>query len=294
MPKYISNNLADFEYHDALVANGYIDDNQNLHFELKYLNVHKNIEQNPYDHDMAIDVAKIVFEDFKFFSFKGSNENSTNDFSAFSTLLSNDFTILYLSQEDNLCYMEGTGIDPYFVVNFKFSKATISWDNFKQRAWYELHRQYKAPLCLETPNGDIFVNSHLNCVDIPSKTDCNYIEDTKLTLTIELGKNHFTGEAMCEIDKVFANLAKSLPDNFKIKCCLTCKHGNFCPVGNYENELFCTSDVFIQEIEDLWFYTEDHNERIFRSRKSTNYCDKFSYQNKDYFTYNSFLDFLNE
>ena len=114
MPKYISNNLADFEYHDALVANGYIDDNQNLHFELKYLNVHKN---------------------------------STNDFSAFSTLLSNDFTILYLSQEDNLCYMEGTGIDPYFVVNFKFSKATISWDNFKQRAWYELHRQYKAPLC---------------------------------------------------------------------------------------------------------------------------------------------------
>ena len=69
MEKYISNNLSDFEYHDACVKEGYIDDNQHLTLKVKYLNIHKNIEQNPYNCDMEIDFAHIVFDDFKFISF---------------------------------------------------------------------------------------------------------------------------------------------------------------------------------------------------------------------------------
>ena len=64
----------------------------------------------------------------------------------------------------------------------------------------------------------------------------------------------------------FADLQKKLPEGVTIKCCLTCRHGNLCPVGNAPNEVFCTKDVLITQKSDLYFYTEDEAECEKRSR----------------------------
>ena len=55
----------------------------------------------------------------------------------------------------------------------------------------------------------------------------------------------------------FADLQKNLPNNVKMRCCMTCRHGNMCPVGNKPGELFCTKDVSITQKSDLFFYTEN-------------------------------------
>lgn len=88
---------------------------------------------------------------------------------------------------------------------------------------------------------------------------------------------------------LFANLQKQLPDNAVIKCCLTCRHGNLCPVGNAPNEVFCTKDVIINEKSDLFFYTEDYHERDTRSRRYCFICSDFKLQSDDFYTYNDYL-----
>ena len=42
-----------------------------------------------------------------------------------------------------------------------------------------------------------------------------------------------------EMELAIFDLQKQLPNNMQIVCCLTCKHGTFCPYGNAENEIFC-------------------------------------------------------
>ena len=41
----------------------------------------------------------------------------------------------------------------------------------------------------------------------------------------------------------FADLQNRLPHGIKLACCMTCRHGNMCPYGNRENQLFCTRDL---------------------------------------------------
>ncbi len=155
MSKYISNNLSDFEFHDAYVLDSCIDENKTLSFKVKYLNIHKNIEQNTNDYDMEIELANLIFEDFKFISYEHGGSTTYDDkgqflykepsktltdadgFKAFEKVFKKGFTILYLSDENSVCYMEGCGPDPYFILNFSFSKATVSWESFKEKAWYE-------------------------------------------------------------------------------------------------------------------------------------------------------------
>lgn len=93
-------------------------------------------------------------------------------------------------------------------------------------------------------------------------------------------------------EDAFANLQKQLPKNVWIASCVTCCYGNMCPVGNAPDEVFCTKDVSVSEPRDLWYYTEDKNEREKRSRKFTDYCDDFNYQTKDFYTYNDYLFYL--
>lgn len=91
-----------------------------------------------------------------------------------------------------------------------------------------------------------------------------------------------------------ANLQKHLPENVIIKCCLTCRHGSLCPVGNNENELFCVKDIVPKNKEDLFFCTEDYKQREKRSREYFSCCSDYRPQSDDYFTYNDYLYYLNK
>ena len=48
-----------------------------------------------------------------------------------------------------------------------------------------------------------------------------------------------------------ADLQIKLPEDVKLACCMTCRHGNMCPYGNLENELFCTKELIITSKEDM-------------------------------------------
>ena len=83
-------------------------------------------------------------------------------------------------------------------------------------------------------------------------------------------------------------LAKNLPQEWHIKSCISCRYGHFCPVGNYDNELFCVTEFEPQEPRDLWHVTENGSERKSRSRTLFDCCDKFKPQTKEYYTYSDY------
>lgn len=89
-------------------------------------------------------------------------------------------------------------------------------------------------------------------------------------------------------EKNLISLAKNLPEGWVIKACISCRYGHFCPVGNYDNELFCVTDFDLKEPCDLWYVTENENERKKRSRTLFDCCEKYEEQSKDYFTYSDY------
>ena len=85
-------------------------------------------------------------------------------------------------------------------------------------------------------------------------------------------------------------LAKMLPEGWTLRCCLSCRCGNFCPVGDADNEIFCVSDFEPKQKSDLFEVTEDEAERVKRSRNLFHVCGKYIRQSADYYTYNNYLD----
>ena len=89
-------------------------------------------------------------------------------------------------------------------------------------------------------------------------------------------------------------LAKRLPVGWRIKSCLSCRYGHFCPIGDYDNELFCVTDFEPKEPRDLWYVTENDEERAKRSRTLFDLCEKYAPQSSDYFSYNDYRLKLND
>ncbi len=89
-------------------------------------------------------------------------------------------------------------------------------------------------------------------------------------------------------EEALIQLAKSLPERWHIKSCISCRYGHFCPVGNYDNELFCVTDFTPKEPRDLWHVTENEGERKSRSRTLFDCCDHYEEQAEDYFTYSDY------
>ena len=89
-------------------------------------------------------------------------------------------------------------------------------------------------------------------------------------------------------EEALIQLAKSLPERWHIKSCISCRYGHFCPVGNYDNELFCVTDFTPKEPRDLWHVTENDGERKSRSRTLFDCCDYYKEQAEDYFTYSDY------
>lgn len=90
----------------------------------------------------------------------------------------------------------------------------------------------------------------------------------------------------------FADLQNKLPHNIKLACCMTCRHGNMCPYGNKENQLFCTRDIIIASKDDIVDLIDNSDSFVKRAVSSNKYCDRFVYQNDDYYTYNDYLYYL--
>lgn len=298
----VENDLSVFEFHDSIFS--FVSfDGTDLVVSVRCLNIHKDTEQNPSDYDMEIDCARITFRGFRNPIYEpgrvwkmGEDGKSYPDgprvvFSGQEALnrileeLRNEMRVYHFEKEDDGRYsIGGCGEEPYFTVEFAFDCVQISWDAYKKKAWYELHRQFRYDLTLDTPEGTTQVKLYVGCHEESTpavNVGCKYN-----------GKDYWGhGNDHLWMD-AFADLQRQLPKGVSLKCCLSCRHGSLCPVGNEENKLFCTKDVAITQKSDLYFYTEDRDEREKRSRQYCGVCEDFRPQADDFYTYSDYPDFM--
>lgn len=306
----VENNLAVFEFHDSFFS--FLSfDGSNLVLSASRVNIHKDTPWNPSDCDMEIDSAQIVFKNFHAATYEPDRVWETGAdgksylvgprviFSGQDAMdrilaeLQNEIAVYYFSQkEGGTGYsIGGNGIEPYFEMEFDFDAVTVAWDEYKKKAWYELHRQYQYDAVLRTPEGDETVNLRVGCNEEKLYFGGSFEVTVGCTFR---GKDYWgRGKDDLWID-AFAGLQKRLPEGVQLACCLTCRHGNLCPVGNAENEVFCTKDVVITQKSDLYFYTEDEGERRKRAKQSCDLCEDYEPQTDEYYTYNDYLIYLKD
>lgn len=141
-------------------------------------------------------------------------------------------------------------------------------------------------LPINTPDGVINLSIQHKVVD---END----ENMRTTISVIVQEREICFDAETTA-KALIKLAKSLPSNWSIKSCLSCRYGHFCPVGNADNQLFCVTEFEPKEISDLWHVTEDEEERSKRSKNLFYLCDKYTPQSREYFTYSDYYSELND
>ena len=303
----IQDQLSQFEFHDAELSLLSFDGNT-LRLSVRFLNVHKGIPENPYDTDMEIESAVMTFQGFQMHSYTRFGDNNKAILlyddalhdrlntegivilnraatDAFLTSLREGITVLDhdISGENNQLCLEGiSGIDPYFEVRFGFCHVLIAWDVFSRKAWYEQIRQYTYDLTLLTPDGERQSPVHIIC-------DNEQEDEPVVSVGLEYAGVEYwgSGDGTTWAD-AFSDLQARLSDGVTFKCCLTCRHGNLCPVGNAPDEVFCTKDAAITRKSDLYFYTENPSEREKRARHACAVCGDYQPQSESYYIYTDF------
>lgn len=309
----VENDLSLFEFHDAIFSFvGF--DGKDMVVSARHLNIHKDTEPNPADYDMEIECAQITFKGFRTPTYEpgrvwktGADGNSypVGPRVVFSEQeaqdrileeLQHQIWVYYFEKKDNgKYYFDGCGEEPYFTIEFDADGVTVCWDQYIKKAWYELHRQYRYDSLLHTPKGDEAVQLTVICHEETVYINGVPEESPTVNVGCKYEGNEYWGHGSDYLwMDAFADLQRQLPAGVSLKCCLTCRHGNLCPVGNEHNELFCTRDAVITQKSDLYFYTEDRAERHKRTRQYCQVCEDYRQQCEDYYTYNDFLCFLNQ
>ena len=302
-----TNRLQDFEFHDAELSLISWENNR-LIVSAKFLNIHKDAAPNNADTDMEISEARITFSGFQIKEFEPSRTWNTDENgksytddpliihfgelarNMFETELKNSITVMDIVFENDIYELGALGIDPYFSVRFLFSDVEIEWDDYRKKAWYELHRQYKKTITVSTPNGKCKLDVHVICHDEDVYSRDGKVDLPSVSVGIKYREQEYWGYGKDDLwTDAFADLQKKLPGNVQIQCCLTCRYGNMCPYGNKENELYCTKDVIITSKDDVIELIDKDASFFERAVSSTNYCDDFVYQCDDYYTYNDYL-----
>ena len=122
---------------------------------------------------------------------------------------------------------------------------------------------------------------------------CYTDDKVEITINYNGAKYCATGKDNLWVD-AFADLQRKLPSDIQLACCMTCRHGNMCPYGNTENQLFCTKDIRITSKEDMCNLFDQTDPFEERSVASLDFCDDFVYQSDEYYTYNDYLYQLNK
>ena len=147
----------------------------------------------------------------------------------------------------------------------------------------------KADVPLLTSNGKVIATIQIT-YDDPEVIDIPASEISVLYNGIEYKGS---GTDYLWIDTL-ADLQTALPNNVKLACCMTCRHGNMCPHGNTENELVCTKGLTINSKDDMVALFDRCNPFDERGVASLDYCEDFVYQSNDYYTYNDYLYYLHK
>ena len=303
----VENDLSLFEFHDSVLSLVSFND-RDLVISASMVNIHKDTPQNPTQYDMEIASAQITFRNFHAVTYDPMISCETDDDGQTHTAgqrmvfdgqdaidrileeLQNEIWVHYFGKKDHGYILCGCGIEPYFEIHFNFDHVVVYWDEYKKKAWYELHHQYKYDAVLHTPNGDETVKLQINYSEEP----VYFGRSPQVSVGCIFEEKEYWGHGSEYLwTDALADLQRRLPEGIILKGCLTCRHGNFCPVGDSVNEVFCTRDVLIAQKSDLFFYTEDCAERDKRSKQYFDLCEDYQPQSEDFFTYNDYLYYLN-
>ena len=151
------NSLRDFEFHDAvwtLVSHR----DSSLAGDVKYLNIHQDAGQNPFDCDMEIENARITLTGFRAIVHKQVFleviDPSGVRHSADPPILSEGQQVLEAllnEMKDNMTFyslcetgdeqwiIEGCGESLFFEAHIAFESVSVEWDTYRRPAWYVLH-----------------------------------------------------------------------------------------------------------------------------------------------------------
>ena len=147
---------------------------------------------------------------------------------------------------------------------------------------------------LRTIKSNISLISPTDIIIVPIQIQYDNSEDEINSVEIKLTYENITyrgsGKDHLWVD-AFADLQRKLPSAIRLACCMTCRHGNMCPYGNKENQLYCTKDVHITSKYSIIELMNDKGFDSFFEREvsSIHCCDDFIYQSDDYYTYNDYL-----
>lgn len=105
---------------------------------------------------------------------------------------------------------------------------------------------------------------------------------------LNLGEGNIKSKVCTDFEYAIKYLQKSLPANINLACCQSCRHGNFCPYGDSDNEIFCFKDIVINSKHDVCEYFSNNSAFINeRSRKLLDFCTEYKPILYDqYYTYN--------
>lgn len=225
-----TNRLQDFEFHDAELSLVSWEENC-LIVSAKFLNIHKNAAPNNTNADMEISEVRISFSGFQIKEFEPGRTWKTNENgesyaatpliihtgeaarSMFENELKNSITIMSMDSENGIYELGAIGIEPYFSVRFVFSDVEIEWDDYRKKAWYELHRQYKKTITLLAPSGKCEVEAHIICHDEDVLSfGGDKVEGPSVSVGIKYDGKEFWGYGK-DCTDAFADLQKKLPGN---------------------------------------------------------------------------------
>ena len=139
----------------------------------------------------------------------------------------------------------------------------------------------------EIIESQITLRSQTNEISLPVKISYT---DTEVEITLKYNNIEYCGTGMDYLwVDAFADLQRKLPHGTLLACCMTCRHGNMCPYGNKENQLFCTKNVLLTSKDDVIELIDKDTSFFDRAVTTIDFCDDFRYQSDDYYTYNDFL-----
>ncbi len=112
-----------------------------------------------------------------------------------------------------------------------------------------------------------------------------FIEKINIHFEFNIDGNDIISIAKNDMEYAIKYLQKSLPSNISLACCQSCKHGNFNPYGDNENEIFCLKGIVNKHENDVIEYFRANGNLVIK--KLLNYCNEYEpIDQNNYYTYN--------
>jgi len=89
------------------------------------------------------------------------------------------------------------------------------------------------------------------------------------------------------------DLQKALPSNIQIICCQNCRHGNFCPYGNKDNEILCLKGYMPKDKLDVALIMDNDYDTL-PKYELLHWCEAYQRVNEAYYTYNAWDYYFSE